>query len=158
MQHTTDDSVVSMQAVSSELTMGASQAQQSTKALDEILAAARSFTGQVAEITRATEQMRDLSNNLVLSTHAVSRVVDGNLAATRQMNTDAIEVTQSIENIASVSQQNSAAVEEVSASAEEMSAQVDKVSVSARSLAGMAQTLQQLIARFKLAARYLCRE
>ena len=41
------------------------------------------------------------------------------------------EVTQSIENIASVSEENSASVEEVSASAEEMSAQVEEVSAAA---------------------------
>jgi len=59
-------------------------------------------------------------------------------------------VTQSIENIASVSEENSAAVEEVSASAEEMSAQVEEVTASAQSLAEMAQALQQVVAQFNL--------
>jgi methyl-accepting chemotaxis protein len=56
---------------------------------------------------------------------------------------------QAIENIASVSEENSAAVEEVSASTEEVSAQVEEVSASAASLMDMAQGLQQLIAQFK---------
>jgi hypothetical protein len=67
------------------------------------------------------------------------------------MSAGSTEVTQSIENIASISEENSAAVEEVSASAEEMSAQVEEVTASAQSLAEMAQALQQVVARFKLA-------
>jgi len=59
-------------------------------------------------------------------------------------------LTQSIENIASVSEENSASVEEVSASTEEVSAQVEEVSASATSLMEMAQVLQQVVSRFKL--------
>jgi methyl-accepting chemotaxis protein len=66
------------------------------------------------------------------------------------MDAGAKEVTQSIENIASVSEENSAAVEEVSASAEEMSAQVEEVTASAQSLADMAHALDQVVAQFKL--------
>jgi hypothetical protein len=60
------------------------------------------------------------------------------------------EVTQAIENIATVSQENGAAAEEVSASVEEVSAQVEEVTASAQSLAAMAQELQALVAQFKL--------
>lgn len=57
---------------------------------------------------------------------------------------------QAIESIASVSEENGAAVEEVSASAEEMSAQVEEVSASAQSLSEMAEALQQMVAQFTL--------
>jgi hypothetical protein len=63
------------------------------------------------------------------------------------------EVTQAIENIASVSQENSAAVEEVSASAEEVSAQVQEVHASAQSLSQMAEELRRLVAQFRLPDR-----
>jgi hypothetical protein len=59
-------------------------------------------------------------------------------------------LTQAIENIASVSEENSAAVEEVSASTEEVSAQVEEVSASAASMMEMAQNLQQVVAQFTL--------
>jgi uncharacterized protein YoxC len=55
-----------------------------------------------------------------------------------------------MENIASVSEENSAAVEEVSASVEEMSAQVEEVNASAQSLATMAEVLQDIVRQFKL--------
>ena len=61
-------------------------------------------------------------------------------------------MSQAIENIASVSGENSAAVQEVSAASEEMSAQAIDVMASAQTLAGMAQTLQQLVAQFHLGA------
>ena len=68
------------------------------------------------------------------------------------MSAGAHEVSQAIENIASVSEENSASVEEVSASTEEMSAQVQEVSASARSLEDKAQALQDVVAQFKLSA------
>jgi ABC-type transporter Mla subunit MlaD len=60
------------------------------------------------------------------------------------------EVTHAIENIASISEENSAAAEEVSATVEEVSAQVEEVTASAQSLSAMAQELQALVVQFKL--------
>lgn len=59
-------------------------------------------------------------------------------------------VTQSIEDIASISEQNSAAVEQVSASAMEMSEQVEEVTKSVNGLTGMARSLQTTLAQFNL--------
>lgn len=57
-----------------------------------------------------------------------------------------------MENIASVSEENSAAVEEVSASTEEVLAQVEQVSASATGLMEMAQALQGIVVQFALSA------
>jgi methyl-accepting chemotaxis protein len=97
--------------------------------------------------------MSGLSGRMVESLDAVSAVVEENTAATEQMAASSSEVTQAVDNIASVSEENSAAVEQVSASAEEMSAQVEEVTASAQSLAEMAETLQELIARFDIGDR-----
>jgi methyl-accepting chemotaxis protein len=59
------------------------------------------------------------------------------------------EVSVAIENIASISEENSAAAEEVSAATEEMNAQVEEVTASAQSLNAMAEQLSALIAQFK---------
>jgi methyl-accepting chemotaxis protein len=79
-------------------------------------------------------------------------VVEQNTAATEEMAAGSSEVTQTIENIASISEQNSAAIEEVSAGAEEMTAQVEEVGAAAQTLAEMARQLQQVVALFTLAA------
>jgi methyl-accepting chemotaxis protein len=60
------------------------------------------------------------------------------------------EVSQAIENIASVSEENSAAIEEASAAAEEMSAQVQKAGAAAHSLVGLAGSLKEVVAQFKI--------
>ena len=101
---------------------------------------------------QAAEAMGQLNNQMVSSLDAMSAVVEENIALTEEMAAGSGEVAQAIESIASVSEENSAAVEEVSASAEEMSAQVEEVTASAQSLAGMAQTLQALVAQFRLSA------
>jgi methyl-accepting chemotaxis protein len=59
-------------------------------------------------------------------------------------------VTRSIQSIATVSEQQSAATEEVSASTEQMSAQVEQMSVQAQELADTADQLKELVQRFKL--------
>jgi methyl-accepting chemotaxis protein len=60
------------------------------------------------------------------------------------------EVNRAIENITSISEENSAAIEEVSASSEEMSAQVQEVTAEALTLAQMARALQEVVAQFRL--------
>jgi methyl-accepting chemotaxis protein len=150
IQHTVSDAVDAMQAGSVEVAHGVEQANQAGRALAEILAASETVNRQVSEIASAAHHMTGLSNELVAATDTVSAVVEENTAATEEMSAGSAEVTQSIENIASVSEENSAAVEEVSASAEEMSSQVEEVTASAQSLAEMAQTLQELVAQFKL--------
>jgi hypothetical protein len=63
-------------------------------------------------------------------------------------------VTQAIETIASVSEENSAAVEEVSASAEELNAEVEEVTASAQNLAEMAESLQRVVSHFHLGTQF----
>jgi methyl-accepting chemotaxis protein len=150
IQRTVSDAVKAMNDGSVEVERGVEQANQAGQALEQILSAAREVNGQVAQIATAANHMSNLSNELVAATDAVGAVVEENTAATEEMSAGSAEVTQAIENIASVSEENGAAVEEVSASAEEMSAQVEEVTASAQSLAEMAETLQQVVAQFKL--------
>lgn len=60
------------------------------------------------------------------------------------------ELTISIETSASVSAERGAAVEEVFASTVEVSVQAKQVSAPSTSLMGMANTLQNVAAKFKL--------
>ncbi len=117
----------------------------------EQLRQALAVVEQVAGRNRSVAQeMRSASEVVLEAVEQVSAVVEENSAATEEMAAGSAEVMEAVENIAGVSQENSAAVEEVSASAEEMSAQVEEVNISAQALAELAQTLQTLIAQFKL--------
>ncbi|MBN1537701.1 MAG: methyl-accepting chemotaxis protein [Anaerolineales bacterium] len=150
IQATVSDAVMAMEESAQEVEAGVSRADQSGQALNEIITAAQAVLSQAEEAAKAATKMSSASDELVSAMDSVSAVVEENTAATEEMAAGSNEVTQAIENIASVSEENSAAIEEVSASAEEMSAQVEEVTASAQSLADMAHTLQQVVARFKL--------
>ncbi len=120
------------------------------EAVEAMGEAATEVDRQVEQISVATREMRDSSDQLVEVMDTVSAVVEENTASTKEMAAGAGEVSNDIENIASVSQENSAAVQEVSASTEEMSAQVQEVAASAQLLNQMSQRLQQLVGQFEV--------
>lgn len=150
IQRTVAEAVAAMEVGTQEVENGVIRANRSGQALECILQAVEAANRQVDKIATAAQHIRASSDQLVTAVDAVSVVVEENTAATEEMAAGSNEVTQSIESIASVSQENSAAIEEVSANTEEMSAQVKEVTASAQSLAVMAQTLQQLVHRFKI--------
>jgi len=63
---------------------------------------------------------------------------------------NANEIRKSIENVAGISEENSAATEQVSASAQEVNAQVEEIVALSRSLDTMAIDLQEAVSTFKL--------
>jgi methyl-accepting chemotaxis protein len=154
IQKSIGEAVTSMSTVSQDMGNGVRLAQQSGKALQEILDAVETSMNGSKAGGKLSQQLKIATEQLVIATERVSAVVEVNTAATLEMSANSNEVSQAIDNIASVSEENSAAVEEVSASAEEMSAQVEEVNASAHSLSEMAQTLQQLVAQFKLDSKF----
>jgi methyl-accepting chemotaxis protein len=150
IQHTVAEAVAAMDEGAKEVELGASRAGEAGQALAEIRQVVEAVNQQVEAISAAAQHMAASSNELVAAMDAVSAVVEENTAATEEMAAGSTEVTQAIEHIASVSEQNSAAVQEVSAAAEQMSAQVEEVNASAQALSEMAQTLQELVAQFRL--------
>jgi methyl-accepting chemotaxis protein len=150
IQQTIGEAVQAMDAGTTQVEAGMTQADEAGQALNSILAAAEAVNRQVEEIAAAAQQMDASANELVGAMDAVSAVVEENTASTEEMAAGASEVSQAIENIAAISEENSAATEEVSATVEEMAAQVEEVTASAQSLSAMAQELQTLVTQFKL--------
>ncbi len=150
IQNTVSEAMRAMEDGGAEVEQGTRRANEAGQALANILAAAEAVNRQADAARKASRQMETLSAEMVTATDTVSAVVEENTAATTEMAEGSVSVMQSVENIASVSEENSAAVEEVSAAAEEMSAQVEEVNASAQTLADMAQSLQHLVAQFRL--------
>ena len=150
IQLAASDAVTAMEAGASEVKNGVDRANLSGNALDSILTAAQSVAEGGLNAVQTAMQAATMAEDLVNAMNSVSSVIEENSAATEEMAANSNEVTESVENIASVSEENSAAVEEVSASAEEMTAQVEEVSASAQALNEMAQSLQQIVERFKV--------
>jgi methyl-accepting chemotaxis protein len=147
---TVSDAVNAMDAGLQEVDKGVTIAHEAGAVLLEIKNSADEVKKQATLAGEASYRMQEASNELVSAVDSVSAVVEENTASTEQMAANSSEVVQAFESIASVTEQNSAAIEEVNASAEEMSSQVDDVSNSVRSLAEMAQALQNVVAQFKI--------
>lgn len=150
IQQTVAEAVQAMEDGAREVEAGALQADTAGQALYSILQAVEAVVHQVEQISGAAAGMDASSKQLIAAMDTVSAVVEENTAATEEMAASSGEIDRLIAGIASVSEENSAAVEEVSASAEEVNTQVAEVTSSAQALSQMAQTLQQLVAQFKL--------
>jgi methyl-accepting chemotaxis protein len=120
----------------------------SAKEVAELVAGIREA---VDEAVGAMERLtRRVEGELVRAVEQVSAVADRHAELTRQMAASAADVRRAMENMASVTQQNSAAAQQVSASAEEVAAQIGEVSGSALELRRAAGELQQAVAAFRV--------
>ena len=102
------------------------------------------------KIVTLTGSINTLSKELTRLMDKVCVEVDKSQSITQKMAVRSNEITEVIENLASVSEESSASLQEISASTEEMNAQVAEVHSSAQSLSGMAQNLKAIIVNFKL--------
>jgi methyl-accepting chemotaxis protein len=150
IQKTVSEAVTAMQASAAEVEAGVTRANSAGEALNSILGAAESVYKQAEDAGTAAGKVSVAAAELVEAVDTVSAVIEQNTAATEEMAVNSTELTQAIENIASVSEENSASVEEVSASTEEVASQVEGVSASAEAMMEIAETLQKIVAQFKL--------
>lgn len=151
VQQVTDAAVQAMNEGASQVETSVAQAGGAGQVMGNILSAAQGVSQQVAQIATAAGQMNVSANNLVDSMDVVSAVAEENTAAMEMLGSGAGEASRAMQNIAAISEQNSAANEEVSATIEEVSAQVEEVTASAQNLSGMSENLQEMVAQFTLA-------
>jgi methyl-accepting chemotaxis protein len=150
IQYTVTEAVRAMTDGAQEVEHGFIRTGQSNQALDNIIEVVEAVSQQVGIISTAAQNMSTASNELVLAMDSVSAVVEENTASTEEMTASAGELSQSIENIASVSEENSASIEEVSASTCEINEQVNEMTVTAAGLNELAKTLLNTIDHFRL--------
>jgi len=150
IQYTVSEAVSAMKEGSNEVEAGVHNSIEARKALDEILTAIEGVRQQVENAGQAATRMQHSSQGLATSMGGVTDVVSANNRAVEEITGGATQLTELIENIASVSEENSASVQEVSASTEEVSAQVQEVSDTVKILARMAQELNDVVRSFRL--------
>jgi methyl-accepting chemotaxis protein len=144
------EAVNAMQQGSKEVEVGYKLATDAGGALDDILARSQSVAKQVAEISVASQALKDLSREMVETIEKISRIAGENAAATEEMTASSNVVARAVEATAGVAEENSAASEEVSASVEEMSAQVEEALAAAQSLTDMSEEMERTVAVFKI--------
>lgn len=137
--------------VADEVRKLAERSSAATKEIGTLIKGIQKSVAEAVDISTATAQdIQSVAKELDEAIQGVSQIVKENGHAANKLTQASAGVMQSIENVASVSEENSAAVEEVSASAEEMSAQVEEVTASADELSKMSSNLHNLVQRFQL--------
>ncbi len=150
IQGAVGEAVGAMRESMVEVDMGVNHSRAASNALALIMESVNKVNGQTGQVAEAARRMRATAEALTQAVEQVSAVVEENTAATEEMAASSDVVMQAIENISSVSEENSAAIEEVSASTEEISAQAKEVADLASSAAAIAHSLTEAAALFRL--------
>ncbi len=150
IQVSVKEAVTAMDDGTREVETGTSRAQAAGQALHEIVAAAKAVKEQVASTLQTTNEMSVASRRLTESIDSVSAVVEENTAATEEMAAGSIEVASALQTVASVGQENGQAVSDVAQAASDIAGQVESVAASATQLADLADRMQRIVGQFKL--------
>ncbi len=150
IQGSVAEAVLAMDDGSREVQFGAQRAQAAGQALNEIVAASRAVKEQAAATLNVTVAMTAAAHQLTESMDSVSAVVEENTAATEEMAAGSIEVADALKAVAAVGQENGQAVGEVAQAANDIAGQVDSVAAASTQLAQLAGRMKQVVHQFKL--------
>jgi len=139
-----------MEESSIEVDSGVGKAEKSGESLQRILESAEMVTTQAAKAAEVANKIGISAGELDQSMQKMAEIVDSNRSEAAEMTANSIIANEAIENIASISQESSAAIEETSASTEEVTAQVSEFMSSIDHLVETMQQLRKASNNFKL--------
>ncbi len=142
--------IEAMSAGTDEVAAGSRRAGATGTALAQILAAMERTNEKAQAICTATERVSAGTAAVVRAMNEVAGITEENTAATQEMSAASEQVARAIQQVAAISQETAATAEEITASAEEVTASTSEISGSAHSLHRMAQQLEELVGRFRL--------
>jgi len=129
---------------------GATLAQHSGQALDELIQSAAVTQRETTDLIDANQTVAGVMDDLTSAIEQVSTVIAGNMERTEEAATGIREALQVVENVAAISQENAASAERVAESTREVSEQAKEVQHAAAALTTIAGELQGSTARFKI--------
>lgn len=150
IQQSVQEAVQAIDESANEVNKGVNNSSLAGKALSEILDATLKGQRSNEKIVSEAVSMSKLSGELTQSMNEVADVVRGTTDASQIMSTQSTSILQDIEMDATVSEENSSAVEEAYAAMEEMSSTTENVAAAAGQLKSMAKDLSALVSRFTL--------
>jgi len=150
MQRSVKQAVESAQNANQQAGEGAKLSADTAGALASVLQEVEHVQKQIEQISAASQQINASATEIVTMIDSVSQTAEMNSASTGEMLIHVNKIEQSIENVAGISEENSAATEEVSASAEEVNAQIEEIVALSTSLDTMAGELEDSVRKFKL--------
>jgi len=98
------------------------------------------------------DRTRDAFARIGVSVDDMTQRVEQIATMSQQVADSTVRMQDSVDAIAAVAEQSSASTQQVSASTQETSASTEQIAASAHQLAGTASSLEQLVARFRLTA------
>lgn len=150
IQRGTTVAVESMQVGTREVEEGVNLAQVAGNSLQEIVAGVKLANSNVSKITGIISEILSSSQEVSTAVNNVAAITEENSAATEEMSASAEQVNAAMQNIAAISEESASSAEEVSASTEELTASIEEIAASSEQLSGMAQDLQNLVAQFRV--------
>lgn len=150
MQRGTKVAVESMQVGTKEVEEGVNLAQEAGQSLNEIVDGVNTAGEHVHKIMGIINEILSNSKAVTEAVNNVAAITEENTAATEEMSASTEQVNSSMLKMSSVSEESAASAEEVSASTEELTASIEEMSASSEQLAKMAQELQNLVSQFKV--------
>lgn len=150
IQVTVREAVLAMEESSKEVESGVGKAEKSGESLQKILESAEMVTAQAASAAEVANKIGVSAGELKMAMQKMAEIVDTNRSEAAEMAANSLIANEAIENIASISQESSAAIEETSASTEEVTAQVSEFKSSIDHLVEMMQQLRKASNNFKL--------
>jgi len=146
--------------VADEIGKLAEQSSATTKSIDEIIAALKEDADSTVEamkqsriinqeqntiVQQTEDKYRQISDAMQVASAAVNEINDASLLMQEKKN----QVSDIIQALSSVAQENAASTEQASAAIEEQSASIEEISASSESLALLAQDLKEQVSIFK---------
>ncbi len=150
IQTTVREAVLAMEESSKEVDSGVGKAEKSGQSLQKILESAETVTAQAAKAAEVANKIGVSASQLEKAMLQMAEIVETNRGEAAEMAANSIVANEAIENIASISQESSAAIEETSASTEEVTAQVSEFKSSIEHLVEMMQQLRKASNNFTL--------
>lgn len=150
IQRATNKAVLAMNTGTGEVTKGVDLANQAGESLAQIVEVVIRSAQEISEVHTTL-------NGLIVDTHEVVKAVDNvaaiteeNTAATEEMSAGSSTALQAVNNISQASSSSASAIKAVSQSSDQMKQISEEIAVSAQGLSSMAQSLQELISKFKV--------
>jgi methyl-accepting chemotaxis protein len=150
VQDSAGRAAAAMQVAKGKVQQGASLARDSGQALDELLASAQGTQEQTDKLVAAHQAVASVMASLNDAIESVSAAVSQNIETAQVASTSIREALGSVENVASISEENAASAEMVAMSTMRVSDQTDEVNQAAAVLTRFARELEGATAQFKI--------
>lgn len=145
-----EQAIEAMSETAREVASGSNLSEEAGRKLDDILQSMTATNEKAQGILAATQRITEDADKAVVSMDEVAGITQENTAATEEMAAASDEVVRAIQQVAAVAEQTAASAQQVSASSEQVNASIERIGQSSRDLQELAFTLQGLIGHFQL--------